>query len=508
MARKGSKYAKKHLIFAEELEAKQTTGTSNISSDDQKILEILNEPYLFRTHFPKLNYEQQISMIVTLYAIDQEHKRGRIQNQEIADTARALLAKVHKLMDTTVDVDVYQPISKDEKRLVRMDCYGKIDKRASHELSTMYSYFRRSENLKPFKRKEYDMASSPSWKVFRQFESFRSIEDKVLDYLVDSKINPDALKVMTVTDYCDVIYKAFATQDEGSASFIEYENSVRARFMKEFMDNKGEEFANRLLAKGRDPRAVASLCNALRHGHSDVDTLAITETHYTKRILTDLARAKYDVSGINEGDRIDPEFINELFAVGQENLVLAREMNGDLLSKRGLPNLQVHHQGAVQFAAHNGYLARTNYPNNLVLVESLMHARYYHLFDEVSHQDQMTNIYSRLNLNTPNLAVVMSFNPKDSMCFDFEQSPEFLKRQEEDKRYVVNYIKVMEERVRNEVDIANKYGLPTYNLSTLQSTNILRNINLRVDMTKPKGKSVKKQAKLLQQKKAREAKGK
>ena len=67
----------------------------------------------------------------------------------------------------------------------------------------------------------------------------------------------------------------------------------------------GKDLANHLLKRGIDERKVASLCRMMRkYGRCEVDSLVVTETHYTQRILDDLEARRYDVSALKVGDPI------------------------------------------------------------------------------------------------------------------------------------------------------------------------------------------------------------
>lgn len=469
MKPKGSRYAQKHNI--NQPTAPKKTLENRIKEDNEAVLDILYAPYQFMERFDKLTYKQQICMIVTLNAIikEQEKNPQTGDDADFAESAQHCLNKIHKRMNVSLDVGNYASLADDEKRLIRMDCYGKINKRAPHQLSPLYIYFSSPENRKHSRLFEYRLDLSPSWLVFNQFESFRRISAKVRYYLYKQDINPDALKAMTVSDFCDVIYQAFKKDENAvSAEFIPAKKNVRVTQIRNFMKHCGEEFEQQLLNQGHDVRLVKSLCNALRRfGHSDIKTLSVTETHYTQRIINCLAAAGYDVSGIAEGDKIPQSFVNELIDEHKESLILAYDEKGKLLDKENLPRLELHHKHAVQFSASNGYLARANYPNNLLLTDSFIHAKYFHLFDQVVKRDQMNNMYSRLNINKRTMASVIGFGSGDAIYFDFEQSAAFKRREMMDKKCVVNYLKMMEERAHNELELIDKYQI-SYSKSSFQ----------------------------------------
>ena len=277
---------------------------------------------------------------------------------------------------------------------------------------------------------------------------------------------------MTVNDYCDVIYNSFKPDSENkAANFIDPQKNLRVRLVKDFMRHCGKQFEQQLIKKGNDPRCAISLCNAMRRfGHTDINTLIVTETNYTPRVLTDLERAGYDISDINVGDTIPTAFTNRLIDENKGFLLLARNENGLPLDKSSLPKLELHHKRAVQFTASSGYLAKANYPHNMLLAEAMMHRNYYHLFDAVYKQNQMNNFYQRLNASSPYMVSILGFNEQDSIYYDFEKTISFKKREAEDKANVVNYMQEMEQRMQNEINIAEKYNIPYNNTAIQRST--------------------------------------
>ncbi len=478
MGQKGSKYARKHLLQQNEAAAQKSAQPHQVlkdrlSDDNQIIWDILCEPNNFEERFLKLSYPQQILMVVTLHDIvkNQERNPQRGTAAKFADLAEEHLEKIHLLTDSQIDNGDFEPLADDEKRIIRMDCYGKINKRPDHQLSPLYKYFNAPKNAVTAKFSEYDLDNSPSWRVFKQFESFRSIANKVKYYLFKKQINPDALKVMTVNDYCDVIYNTFKPESENRAAhFIQPDKNIRVRLIKTFMRHCGSDFEQQLIRKGSDPRCAASLCNAMkRFGYTDTNSLIVTETNYTPRVLTDLNHAGYDVSALKIGDKISQAFTNQLIDENKGFLLLARDEKGAPLDKSSLPKLELHHKHAVQFTASSGYLAKANYPHNLLLVDAPMHRNYYHLFDAVYKQNQMNNFYQRLNVNNPYMVSILGFNEQDSIYFDFEKTAAFQKREAEDKANVVNYLQEMEQRMQNEIAVAEKYRIP-YNNTAIQSS--------------------------------------
>lgn len=488
MAHKGSKYARKHM---QPQQVKTNVAHIVEPEKNEDIWDIIYNPDNFTKKFLDLPYDRQIEMVVTLnQIIEQSYNKNLSQIEKIfVRTAEKHLDNINELINSSYDEGIYSPLANDEKRLIRMDCYGSINKRTKHQLSHLYLHFCKNKKGK-FKLSEYDMENSPSWKLFMQFESFRKITSKVKRYLYTNRINPDALKVMTVSDFCDVIYHTFKENNKAeSACFSKSSDDIKHRQVKMFMKYQGEAFQQRLLDKGIDVRLVKSLCNAMkRFGVCELSAISIVETHYTPQIITDLEKAKYDVSDIKVGDKIPQEFIDELIDSQKEGLILARDENGNLLDKSVLPRLEMHHKKAVRFAANQDYIAKVNYPNNLVLVDSLMHAKFYHLFDKIIKQNDIQTIYSRLNIDSRIMTSIIGFDIQDATYYDMEQTASFKRREQEDKKYIVKYHEVMEERLYNEMKIIQGYGLPYSSSDIAKGSNTLKELTSTLGLNSEKMK--------------------
>ena len=444
MKPKGSKFARKHNIIAEEPEKK-------LPPVPPEYYDFFENQYGFTKRFLNLYYDEQVELISYLY------KLSSSEDKEYAELSDFYIQKIHELTDSDYEKGVYEPVAVDEKRLIRMDCYGSISRRRPDQLSDLYRYFQGRKEQKHHLLRDYDLDSSPFWKVMAQFESFRRIAPKVKRALYKAQINPDALKVMTVNDYCDLIYKAFAGNTEKS-HFIKEQESVKNRFIRQFMKECGDSFYRLLIDKGIDERCVKSLCNKMkRFGSCNLDSLIVTENHYTPRVLKDLKKAGFDTGKLEVGMPIPEEFINYLVDNGQEKLILARNDDGSLVNPYQLPRLEVHHGFAVKFADAD-YLAASNYPDRLVLIEANMHRGYYHLFDSLVKQNNLQNYYSRLNINNKYMRLRIGFSDEDALYGDFENTPAFRQRAAEDKKHRANYFECQKEYDRNVIDIMNKYA--------------------------------------------------
>ena len=219
MVKNKNVYAEKH---------RQDEKLPSWAEKNADLLQIFKEPYRFEEIFLSLPYHRQLEFLRTMNAI----QTGRFdivspKNRSALEfAANEFFQKIQMMTETSYDEGRgFYPLTNDEKRIVRMECYGSINRRQPHQLSTCYKFFV-AESLahrsqKRYKFKEYDLTKSPMWRVFNQFETFRVIAPKIRKYLYDNNVNPEVLSVMSVNDFCDVIYNAYVTNsDKNHARFL------------------------------------------------------------------------------------------------------------------------------------------------------------------------------------------------------------------------------------------------------------------------------------------------
>ena len=459
MSRNKSTYAQKHTATDQAVANNPVNAKYN-----EDLRQILRQPQDFERTFLALPYERQLALVDLFRDIIYENieispKKVR---KALTDLAYDKLEKIHWMTGSFYDEgNIYYPIAEDEKKLVRMECYGSINRRQEHELSACYKFFTKPQNKGKYRLKDYDLSVSPMWRVFNQFEGFRRIAPKVKRYLFKKGINPDALKVMSVNDFSDVIFQAYAeSTDKLKAHFLPH--GYKNLFVMEFMKRCGKNLEEHLLSRGYDERAVHSLCRTMaQYGICEVNAVTVTETHYTQRILDDLSKNKYAVAGIKVGDPISEEVTNLLFSCGQEHLILARDENGIPITASELPSFEVHHKNAVKFAHDGDYLAKVNHWNNLMLVEKEMHRIYYHAFDSVVKVDSSNECYySRLNSSTESMCFIDGFNSETDIYYeDLSNTAAQRRREQTDRESVVNYYEMQMERLNNVTQIAGQYQI-------------------------------------------------
>lgn len=468
---------------------------------EAKLMDILLEPTNFKKKFMELKLDEQLAMNQLLAETIEYGKNNNLKGfvKDFAEGAEYLLDNIHEIAGTEYDKGVFTKINRDEKRLIRMECHGTINLRTPHQLSVFYKFFNKPENKGKWNLRAYDMKKSPMWRVFMQFESFRKITPEIRKYMQKKGINPDALKVMTVSDFCDVIFNAYQKSfKETKVSFLPEGESIKAKYVKEFMRRCGEQYKKIKLEdaeqRGIRPEAVESLCNAMRlWGITDPNKITVTSFVYTSHILKDLKKAGYDVQDIAVGSPIPQEFTDYLVMHHQERLIQARDENDKVITTEGLEGEELHHIGAVLIAANNGYLARTNYPDMFVLVGQRYHKKYIHYYDRILKHNDEEEFYQRLIIKNKRTRAMLGFGKNKWILADFENNGEFKKREEEDKLYIVNYNKMTAERLKNEVETATKYNINYTKVVITQKLEEIKSIreNPKIDIQGFEGEYIK-----------------
>lgn len=457
------KYARKHKRELEQ--------SVNESKQSPLLDEFFDDAYNFISKFKQLNTDAQLKIVRLLHNIVKKEENSPSSGEErhYAEDARYFLNNIYKLSGCSYDKHNFYPLATDEKRLIRMECYGTINRRKDCELSFLYKYFRKKSEPEKYPQSSYKLLASPSWKVFHQFESFRSIEANIRKHLHKSGIHPDALQVMTVSDFCDIIYHAYKKDDSDIvANFLPKSECIKSKQNKAIMKYAGKEYETLLMksltseGKRIDERAVKSYCDMMRRfGCDDLNLLVITERNYTKRTLDDLSKEGFDVSELQVGMPIEQSFIDYLVDTNKADLILARDENGIPLSKDGLPQTQYHHNHSVMLARKEDTIAACDYPNNGVNVDVRIHQDFLHLFDKIMHTGGgVEQIAARLNIQNKNMRILLGFDAeKDALYCDLENTPEFRRRKAKDLKCKVNYFDMMQIRMQNEAKIIKKHNI-------------------------------------------------
>lgn len=481
MAKKN--YGQKHLNKSQDNEVsaeERLLPPKRVKSPyEEKLMNILLSPENFKQDFLNLNLDEQLAMIKLLHQTVEYGKQKELNGlaKKFNEAAVYHLEHIHKICGTSYDEGIYYKIAKDEKRLIRMDCYGCIDKRQPYQLGAFYKYFLKPENRGRWPLSAYKIEESPMWRVFMQFSSFRKITPVIRRHLQKRGINPDALKVMRVNDFCDTIFNAYKTSSQDvKVSFVPEGESVKARFVKAFMKACGRRYQEMLLKEGYRPEAVFSVCNAMsRYGITDTNSVTVTSFTYTPQNVQDLNAAGYDIDEELIGSKIHPEFVEYLLNHHQEKLIQARDENGEPITAKDIPWLAYHHIEAVMFAGNQKGIACTNYRG--MLVDPRIHAGYIHLFDKIMKQgEDLEQYYSRLNFENKTMCLMIGFGADKRLYANMENNLEFVRRANEDKKFVVNYFDMMQELLQNEAEIAIQYRIDYSRMAVTQVLDDIKSI--------------------------------
>lgn len=439
MARKGSRYYQKHNVD------EPSAAKDIFSAKDETLLDLIYDDLTFMDTFEKMKTEDQIKAYMLLKQLSESSVQGAIRAQKTL--IRESAYKIDKINEWAglkkVEMLRY-PLSQDEHHVIRMDCYGSIDRRPLHQLSNHYKNLngrKIAEHLPPEAYRLDSLQDAPSWQIFRQFENFRKIEPRLRDYLSEQRYDPQILKLMAVKDFSDLIFQTFKTSDkEVKVSFIEGK-SARNAFVTDLSNRCGDQIRHILQAENWDPRCIDSMLKAMQtHGVTDANRIVVTEKYFNEPILECLKKAKISTEQYQTGDEIPAELFNFLEDNGNLNLLQVYQENGDPLK---CPHgFEVHHKVAISESGRLSSIAEVNYRNNYLLVGSKMHQNVLHLFDKLVKTNGKEAYRSRIELVQPDTAFMNGFAPDAQFAVDWEMTPEFQKRVEEDQKHIVSYDEV------------------------------------------------------------------
>ena len=186
MAVKGSKYARKHLKEIQEKTKPDIEDT---------FLDVVYDDITYLDTFDALSLDNQIKAYKILKGLS-EMERKTPEEKVLAAVSLHKMTQINMRAGLEVAQYPHYAMSSDELHVIRMDCYGCVDARRPHLLSPYYNHFFKNKLSKPLPPESYDLDKAPSWKIFRQFDSFRNIEDKLKEYMAHQRLHPEMLKVI------------------------------------------------------------------------------------------------------------------------------------------------------------------------------------------------------------------------------------------------------------------------------------------------------------------------
>lgn len=473
MASKGSKYARKHNIEEPEVTRNEFEGEPfyEVISNDDDFLDVFNS----------LPLSDQIKAYQVLKNLAETNPVGLPKDE------KKLIAKSEYKLETinlytglTMEEMLRYPLSSDERHVIRMDFYGSVDLRPSHQLSTFYKDMINKPLSEKCNATAYKLEKAPMWKIFRQFANFRKIEPNIKQYLSDNMINPDILKIMSVKDFSDVIFKAFQKDNEYKVSFSN-RDSERNAFVKSLVNEKSDAIFDILNHQGHDHRYIHSLLNAMKtYGITDTYHLIITETYFTEKTLSDLRSAKIPVDDFNVGDKIPQTLMNDLFKQDKGHLIIARDENMEILSSANFPTFEVHHKIAVSESGKLPLLAQVNYKNNFVLVESNIHQKVLHGYDQLLVQKDKEAYHCRMEFVDECLSFMAGFTPDTQLSVNWTYDEDLSRKADEDAKYIVSYEECLRELNKNR----DEYNLDKRSVKDFDAKDIAKSIRVKCSTKK------------------------
>ncbi|MBQ7659784.1 MAG: hypothetical protein IJS26_03465 [Alphaproteobacteria bacterium] len=442
MARRGSKYARKHFV--------ETKEEKNIEREiaQKPHLEVIYDDVTFVETFHRLKLQDALNAYAMLIELSKEKNK----NKESRSDARYKLEKINKSMGLYVVERDGEHLPKEEKLIVRMDVYGRIDRIEPRFREQKLSPYYRELMQKPLgkhpKMEDYDFENSPSWKLYARFQGFRKIEKELKTYLRRHKIDPQILKLMTPRDFSDLIVQTFQKDEtERRVSFVS-NCSVKDQFVKDIAAMHSGQIAEIWRKKGYDERYIRSQLNAMRRfGSTNSNKLIITEIYFTDRVLADLKAENLLYEGFEKGKKIPQHFVDYLIDEGLGDLIAARDEHGKKLLGSQFASYEVHHKYAVSEGGYLTNIAYANYRNNLCLVSADIHAKILHGNDQIS--DGKLDTYSRrTEFIDDDVCFMGGLEKSDQISHDFNKNK--AKRMKKDDVHNVMYEDCMRELALNQ----------------------------------------------------------
>lgn len=449
--------------------------------ENSRIMSVFYDNVTFLKTFEKLSVSEQMQ---AYKALKKTADNKKLQNSEVgaylvADCFDKLDRINHQAGLVLNDVPHY-PLSSDEHHIIRMDFYGKVDARPPHQLSDFYKNLMKYPLKSKLDISAYDFNDAPCWQLFRQFNSFRNIENNLKEYLWQNKINPDILKVMGVKDFSDLIFKTFQTDpDQLKVSFTS-EDSLRNAFVKTFVRENEEEIARIMLEDNVDERYVRSLLNMMkRFGVTDVDRMVVTELYFTDQILDNFKQAGIAVD-FKIGDKIPQELTDTLIDHNLGVLIQALDKKGNPLKKDRYPLFEVHHKYAITESNNFVSLARANYRENYLLVPSDLHRCVLHAYDKLTASGGKESYRRRLEFIEPNVAFMYGFSKSQQIVYDWRKHPQYQSTYVDDAHYRVQYDEVLaalnENRKQSKISKIKEYKASQIDFNVLKNKKVTKQI--------------------------------
>ena len=237
-----------------------------------------------------LTAEQELEYLFDKYYNGDRNVDISLRHANKEQYKQELIQCLQKYGITYVEKHHY-PLSNDEKHIIRMDFYGTINRPHTNKLSNLYQAYislkhkRTTSTDDPTKKKtsrkkkenkptpiipttnynisDYDLSTSTSWKLFRLFPRFHKLETKLLNTIQDLNIPPEHLKMLSVYDFSDLLYRTFRKSETATEAHLFL--GARQSFVKDVFSKNETWLRNYLTQKNVHPRYIEALIKSAQN---------------------------------------------------------------------------------------------------------------------------------------------------------------------------------------------------------------------------------------------------
>ena len=187
-------------------------------------------------------------------------------------------------------------LSRPEKHLIRIDFYGTVNKPRPDQKSEAYTQnstvfgeeLSRKEKKKAknslnndlvqapssslqekpkYSPQDYDLSTSPTWRLMRTFPRFHTIENKVRIQMAKQGLAPQILPYLNVYDYSDILYNYYQKPETQEGESVRIFLGARQAFIKDLFRKHADWFRDYFKRHNYDERyAEALIKSAQRKG--------------------------------------------------------------------------------------------------------------------------------------------------------------------------------------------------------------------------------------------------
>ena len=330
------------------------------------------------------------------------------------------------------DNKAHYALSRDEKHIIRMDFYGSInetDKTQAHTRHTQqYLKHIQSNNKPELAAQNYDLSTSPVWKLYRQFPRFRKIENKLKQQLQKMNIPAEMLPQMNAYDFSDVLYNYYYSAETAPKAYMFL--GARRSFIKDFIRKNEKKFRQFLKHLDIDDRYSDELVsNMKKYGKTSrvyvIDHkkgAELLKTYQEKGLLNSTEEIQ---------EKLTLEQIEFIRSHGDYTKVAILGKDGKPLSG---PEFSVHHKVAVKDAAEVPDLLDVNKFENLCLTIEYPYHRILHSLDSTQTIDRRESYTSRIYMDK-DIIFWGGFHQDFHIHYDYRQDERTLRQKKNHERW-------------------------------------------------------------------------